>query len=141
MADNLGSFNILLVEDNAGDVFMVREALDEAGFSHVLNVVNDGYAAMELLHEESGTGRPRLDLIILDLNLPGISGRQVMSEIQSHPSMRVLPVAILTTSRSEAGIVAEFPQLRSTFAAKTPDFRRLVEIIHRFRDFAQNRPV
>jgi chemotaxis family two-component system response regulator Rcp1 len=77
------------------------------------------------------------DLVILDLNLPGKTGRQIMAEMEVAAELRALPVAVLTTSHNESGIGKEFPGLRSTFAAKTPDFRQLVEIIERFKEFAK----
>ena len=127
---------ILLVEDNAGDVFMLKEALEEAGFPHVLHVVNDGNAAMDFLREQAAGGQNWPDLVILDLNLPGKSGRQIMAEMQGEPTLTVLPVAVLSTSQSEYEIGGDFPRLRCTFAAKTPDFRQLVEIVQHFKAFA-----
>ena len=131
-----GQLDILLVEDNAGDVFMVREALEEAAFPHVLHVVNDGQAALDYLRQQAGPAGQWPDLIVLDLNLPGKTGREVMAEMQAEPELKALPVAVLTTSRSESQIGRDFPALRSTFAAKTPDFQQLVEIVRRFREFA-----
>lgn len=128
---------ILLVEDNAGDVYLVREALEEAGFPHVLRVVRDGGAALDLLRQQAAEDPAWPDLVILDLNLPGKNGRQVMEAMQDEPRLTGVPVAVLSSSHAESQIGSEFPQLRSTFAAKTPDFRQLVEIIHRFREFAK----
>jgi chemotaxis family two-component system response regulator Rcp1 len=127
---------ILLVEDNAGDVYMIREALEEAGFPHSLHIVSDGNQAMDFLREQAASGATWPDLMILDLNLPGKTGREVMAEMQLEPVLKKLPVAVLSTSRSESHISRDFPQLRSTFAAKTPDFRQLVDLILHFRDFA-----
>jgi CheY-like chemotaxis protein len=128
--------DILLVEDNAGDVFMVREALEEAAFPHVLHVVNDGQAAMDYLRRQAAEGGQWPDLVVLDLNLPGKTGREVMAEMQAEPDLKAVPVAVLTTSRSESQIGRDFPALRSTFASKTPDFQQLVAIVRRFREFA-----
>jgi chemotaxis family two-component system response regulator Rcp1 len=127
---------ILLVEDNAGDVYLVREALEEAGFPHILHVACDGYEAIDFLHAQAAGGDAWPDLMILDLNLPGKNGREVMAEMQIEPALKRLPVAVLSTSRSECHIGRDFPQLRSTFAAKTPDFKDLVDIVRRFKDFA-----
>ena len=127
---------ILLVEDNAGDVFLVREALEAAGFPHVLHVVNEGTAAMDFLRGQASSGGLLPDLVILDLNLPGKNGRQVMAEMEATPGLKDLPVAVLSTSRGERDIGREFQQLRSTFAAKTPSFQQLVEIIKEFKEFA-----
>jgi CheY-like chemotaxis protein len=127
---------ILLVEDNAADVYLVREALVATGVPNALHVVRDGVAAMEFLRQAVAGSEPP-DLVILDLNLPRKSGREVMAEIEASPELRDLPVAVLSTSHFENEIGKEFPLLRSTFAAKTPDFRELVEILRRFRDFAR----
>jgi CheY-like chemotaxis protein len=131
---------ILLVEDNMGDVLLFREAAEAAGLKHELRVVGDGLTAMEVILRYAGPDQPaRPDLIVLDLNLPGRSGREVLQEMAHLPALRTLPVAVLTTSSSEAGIAADFPELRVDFAAKTPHFRELVEIIHRFARFATGR--
>jgi CheY-like chemotaxis protein len=136
LGETESGLDILLVEDNAGDVFMVREALEEADFPHVLHVVNDGQAAMDYLRHQAAEGGRWPDLVVLDLNLPGKTGREVMAEMQAEPGLKVLPVAVLTTSPSESQIGRDFPALRSTFAPKTPDFRQLVATIRRFREFA-----
>ncbi|MBP7149057.1 MAG: response regulator [Acidobacteria bacterium] len=126
---------ILLVEDNPGDVYLVREALAETGIAHRLHRVEDGQSAIEFLEENRHNGMP--DLVILDLNLPRKNGRQVLAEMQRSDRLRDIPVAVFTTSRSEIGIVREFPLIRSTFAAKTADFGELVEIMRQFQEFAR----
>jgi len=137
MADVRAMLSILLVEDNLGDVFLVREALREAGFPHVLHVVRDGDAALAFLRAQPAEGeQAKPDLIILDLNLPGKNGRQVLAEMQGEPRLRDLPVAVLSTSHSESNVGKDFPSIRSTFAAKTPSFRKLVEIVRQFNEFA-----
>ena len=131
------TLTILLVEDNKGDVLLFREAAEAAGLKHELHVVADGLTAMEVIHRYAGPDKPdRPDLIVLDLNLPGRSGREVLEEMATVPALRALPVAVLTTSNTESGIAADFPQLKVDFAAKTPHFADLVEIVHRFARFA-----
>ncbi len=130
------TFVIVIVEDNPGDVVLVQEALSEAAFPHLLHVVRNGTDAVNVIRKIGADTGGGPDLVILDLNLPGKTGRQVMAEMEEAPDLRALPVAVLTTSRSEGGIGAEFPRLRSTFAAKTPDFRQLIEIVRRFKEFA-----
>jgi len=127
---------IVHVEDNPSDVFMVREALEEADIPHTLRVVENGALALGFLRRACADGG-RPDLVILDLNLPAMSGREILAGIAADPELRALPVAILTTSREESGIGREFPGLRTTFAAKTPDYRELAGIVWRFRDFAR----
>jgi CheY-like chemotaxis protein len=131
------TLEIVIVEDNAGDVLLVREALEEAGFAHALTVVASGSGAVEALRRSrAGAGRGP-DLVIMDLNLPGRSGRQIMAEMQEAPDLRSLPVAVFTTSPSEIVITGEFPGLHVTFAAKTPHFGELVDIMKRFGEFAR----
>lgn len=127
---------IVLVEDNPGDVLMVREALETADFPYDLQVVRNGAVALAALRDACAREGGGPDLVILDLNLPGKTGRQIMAEMETDADLRALPVAILTTSRGESGIGLEFPGLRTSFAAKTPDFRQLVEIVRCFKDFA-----
>jgi CheY-like chemotaxis protein len=130
---------ILLVEDNKGDVLLFREAAEAAGLKHELHVVYDGLTAVEVIQQYAGPDHaPRPDLIVLDLNLPGRTGREVLQEMTNLPTLHALPVAVLTTSNSESGIAADFPELRVDFAAKTPHFNDLVEIVNRFARFAQN---
>ena len=93
---------ILMVEDNRGDVVLVREALKKAGLAHRLNVVPDGVEAMEYLRRQgkhAEAGRP--DLIVLDLKLPRKSGREVLDDILPDSSLRDIPLVILSSSRSE----------------------------------------
>ena len=130
------TFVIVIVEDNPGDVVLVQEALEEAAFPHALHVVSNGTDAVECMRKVRADAGCGPDLVILDLNLPGKTGRQIMAEMEASEDLRALPVAVLTTSRSERGIGSEFPHLRSTFAAKTPEFAQLVDIVRRFREFA-----
>lgn len=125
-----------MVEDNPGDVLLAQEALEEGGISCLLAVLNNGSVALDYLRECVKEGGSLPDLVILDLDLPGKDGRAIMSEIQADQDLKQLPVAILTTSHSDRDISREFPQLRSTFAAKTADFQELVAIMCRFNHFA-----
>ncbi|MGA2265127.1 MAG: response regulator [Phycisphaerae bacterium] len=131
---------VLLVEDNAGDVYMVREALEEAGCSYDLHVVDTGIKAMDFLYRRGQfSGSPRPDLVILDLNLPGKPGQEVMAEMEASPELKDVPVAVLTTSRSSSDICQRYPGLRSMFAAKTPLTHELIDIMKRFDRFARSR--
>lgn len=135
---SIGNLVILLVEDNPGDVFMVREALEEAGIGYSLHVVSDGFKAMQFLRRQSDfSTAPRPDLVILDLNLPGKHGREVMAEMQADRNLAVLPVAVFTTSVSESGICRQYPGLRGMFAVKTPDAEELVGLVRQFENFAR----
>jgi len=138
MTKSAANLVILLVEDNPGDVFMVREALDDAGAIHQVHVVNNGIEAMNfLLRRGPHASAPRPDLVVLDLNLPAKPGREILAEMAASPEIRDVPVAVLTSSRSERDICEAFPTLRATFAVKTPDHRELVGILDRFVQFAR----
>jgi two-component system response regulator len=139
-ASSCAELVILLVEDNPGDVFMIREALEDAGIGHCLHVVSDGFQAMAFLRRQSQYAQaPRPDLVILDLNLPGKHGREVMGEMQADKDLVVLPVAVFTTSLSESGICGQYPGLRGMFAVKTPDADELIVLVREFESFARRR--
>src|SRR5947209_18438395 len=96
---------VLLVEDNPGDVRMTVEAFKGFKAENNLHVVEDGVEAMEFLRKESDyTGAPRPDLILLDLNLPRKDGREVLEEIKQDPDLRRIPVVVLTTSEAQTDV-------------------------------------
>ena len=100
---------VLLVEDDAGDELMTREAFAEHKISNRLHVVRDGQEALDFLFRGGApTGAPRVDLILLDLNLPKYDGRQVLERIRSDPDLTHVPVVILTTSASEEDILRSY---------------------------------
>jgi CheY-like chemotaxis protein len=133
------ALTVLLVEDNAGDVYMIREAMGEAGLSYDLHVVDTGIKAIDYLrHRGQFSVAPHPDLVILDLNLPAKTGQEVMAEMESSPELSEVPVAVLTTSKSEKDISRRYPGLRSVFAAKTPVVQELVAIVKRFDEFVRS---
>ncbi len=128
---------ILMVEDNAGDVYMFREAMEESGISAELLVVHTGIEALDFLHRRGNyASAPDPDLIILDLNLPAKQGTEVLAEMETTVSLKGLPVAVFTTSQSEADICGNYPGLKCMFALKTASVHELVEIIRSFERFA-----
>ncbi len=131
------ALKILLIEDNRGDVVMFREALESAGIPHELDVIQDAPAAAASLRRCGRGETPCPDLVVLDLNLPGGTGREILTETTGFPAMRTLPIAILTTSELDRDIVDEFPDLRLDFATKTPHYDELVAIVRRFCRFAR----
>jgi chemotaxis family two-component system response regulator Rcp1 len=126
---------VLLVEDNLGDVFLVREALEQLGLDVQFRTVPDGETAMDILRLP-GTRRP--DVIILDLNLPLKHGREVLAELDADPALRHIPVAILTTSTSEDDAALRLTRDNCLFFAKTPDLRELMNILTQIHDFARS---
>ena len=126
---------ILLVEDSRGDVRLIREALRTANFPHHLNVVEDGEAAMSYLKGSADNVEGfRPDIMILDLNLPRRSGLSVLEEVKETPSLRRLPVIVLTTSQSEDDIAACYDRHANCYITKPFDMDSFVEIVGRIRD-------
>ena len=131
-----GPANILLVEDNPSDVYLTEVALQEASITSNLHVVEDGDKAMAFLRREGAFGAaPRPDLILLDLNLPGKDGRQLLSELKSDESLRRIPVIVLTTSTADSDVTTCYDLHCNCYITKPVDFdhfERVVREIERF---------
>jgi CheY-like chemotaxis protein len=127
---------ILLVEDDPGDVLMAREALEEGKVANRLAVVNDGEEAMAYLRAEGANAdRVRPDLVLLDLNLPRKDGREVLAEIKSDPALRSIPVVVLTTSKAEEDILRSYDLHANAYVTKPVDFDRFIEVVRQIDDF------
>ena len=127
---------ILLVEDNPGDVRLIQEALREAKSRHQLRIVRDGVEAMTYLRKLTpyvASARP--DLIMLDLNLPKKDGREVLSEIKSDPELRRIPVVVLTTSDAPSDIITSYDLFANCYVAKPASLSQLVSTIHAIERF------
>jgi CheY-like chemotaxis protein len=130
---------VLLVEDNVSDVVLMEEAIGVAGLRLDLNVVGDGIEAMDYLYRRDGFTRAlRPDMMVLDLNMPRKNGREVMQELSESQELRMLPVAILTTSASESHLPEEYPSLRCRFFTKSCDFKDLVQTVRDINDFGRS---
>ena len=130
------SIEILLVEDNPADVRLTQEALKEAKVRNNLHVVEDGVAAMEFLQREgqyANVGRP--DLILLDLNLPKKDGREVLEEIKQDPSLKRIPVVVLTTSQAEEDILRTYDLHANCYVTKPVDLDQFITIVRSIEDF------
>ena len=127
---------LLLVEDNPGDVRLTQEALKESSMNVNLNVAKDGVEALDFLYHKGPFGdAPRPDLILLDLNLPRKSGREVLSEIKSDPKLKRIPVLVMTTSRAEQDIQRAYQLNANCYITKPmdlDDFLRTVRAIEEF---------
>ncbi|MGO8744945.1 MAG: response regulator [Thermoguttaceae bacterium] len=127
---------ILLVEDNPGDVDLTREALEGAKVRNRLHVAEDGEAAVEFLYQRGEfVGRPRPDLILLDLNLPKKDGRQVLREIKADPTLAEIPVVILTTSEAEEDILRSYQLHANCFITKPVNFKQFLNVVKAIEDF------
>jgi len=127
---------VLLVEDNPGDTRLTLEAIRDCDLPLNLTVVRDGFEAMAFLHREgrySTVERPAL--ILLDLNLPGKGGREVLAEIKGDPELRRIPVVVLTTSQSEDDIAAAYRLHANCYIRKPADTNQLSGIVKGIEDF------
>ena len=125
--------DILLIEDNAGDVRLAQEALRETRIAHSVRVARDGEEAVTLLNGDESGYRP--DLIILDLNLPRKDGREVLKEVKGHPDLQDIPVVVLTTSTSEDDIRIAYQLRANCFITKGSDWDRSCEVIRSIHGF------
>ena len=133
------SINILVCEDNLGDVYIIRNSLQNSLTKYNLDHVANGEAAMNYLNRTGAyesVSRP--DLILLDLNLPKKPGFEVLREVKTHPDLKVIPVVILTSSKSEQDIVKSYELYSSGFVTKPSDFDEFVSAIHKIENFWLN---
>ena len=130
------AMQVLLVEDNPGDVRLTREALKDAKVHLELNVVPDGVEAMEFLNRVGSYAEsPRPDLVLLDLNLPRKDGREVLAEIKSDPALQTIPVVVLTTSASEADILRTYMLHANCYISKPVDMEGFLTVVRSIDDF------
>jgi CheY-like chemotaxis protein len=131
-----GPIEILLVEDNPGDVRLTVEALKEGRFANLINVAADGFEAMEFLRREGKyANAPRPDLILLDLNLPKKNGREVLAEIKADSDLKRIPVVVLTSSQAEKDIVATYNLHANCYITKPVDFEQFISVVRSIEDF------
>lgn len=127
---------ILLVEDSLADVRLMQEVLRETGLPHRLVVAGDGEQALRVLRREGEyANQVRPDIVLLDLNLPGIDGREVLREIKQDPSMRRIPVLVLSTSTAESDIVASYDAHANCYLSKPVDLADFFRLAEALRDF------
>lgn len=127
---------ILLVEDDPGDVLMAREALAEGKVANHLAVVGDGVEAMAYLRAEGEYAeRPRPDLVLLDLNLPRKGGLEVLEELKADDDLKRIPVVVLTTSDAERDIIVSYDHYANAYIKKPVDFDQFVSVVRQIDDF------
>ena len=127
---------ILLVEDNPGDVRLTQEALKESKVTNNLSVAEDGVEALAFLKREGKyADAPRPDLLLLDLNLPKKDGRELLEEIKANENLRRIPVVVLTTSKAEEDIVRMYNQHANCYITKPIDFDQFIEVIKSIENF------
>ena len=127
---------ILLVEDNLGDVRLAEEALKEGKVSNNLSVVGDGTEALVFLRREGRyADATRPDLILLDLNLPKMDGRQVLAEIKQDPHLKRIPVVILTSSAAEQDILKAYDLHANCYISKPVDLEQFIKVVKSIENF------
>lgn len=127
---------ILLVEDNPGDVRLTREALKEGKIHNRLHVAADGVEALAFLRRQGAHARAvKPDLILLDLNLPRKNGLEVLQELKADEALRRIPVVILTTSSAEKDVVASYDLHANCFVTKPVDIEQFITVVKSVEDF------
>jgi chemotaxis family two-component system response regulator Rcp1 len=131
-------FHILLIDDSQADVKIIERALLEAKVQHRLTAIQDGARALDYLkrlHDPAVPADREPDLILLDLNLPGVDGTQILTEIKNDPFLRSIPVVILSTSRREEDIIATYQAGANTFIQKPSEFPRYRDLVITLRAY------
>ena len=131
-----GCIQVLLVEDNPGDVRLTKEALKEGKLLNQLTVVGDGVEALSFLRRQGiYADAPQPELILLDLNLPKKDGREVLAEIKADPNLRRIPVVVLTTSSSEEDILKIYDLHANCYITKPVDLEQFMGVVKSIEDF------
>ena len=128
--------DVLLVEDDPGDVQLTREAFEHHRIRNQLHVVTDGEQALQFLHRTGEyAGAPRPGLVLLDLNLPRRDGLEVLAELKQDPGLRVIPVVILTTSQSDDDIMRSYALHANAYVSKPVDVERFMDELRQIDNF------
>jgi CheY-like chemotaxis protein len=136
VTEPITEIDVLLVEDDAGDVLMTQEAFEHHKLRNQLHVVSDGVEALSFLRREGEfADAPRPGLILLDLNLPRKDGREVLEEVKNDESLRSIPIVVLTTSQAEEDILRSYNLHANAYVAKPVDFERFIDVIRQIDDF------
>jgi len=133
---SVDEIDILLVEDDPGDVVLTKEALNGSKLTNVVHVAENGEQAMRFLRREAPyEDAPRPDLILLDLNLPRMDGREVLAAIKDDPQLRRIPVVVLTTSEAEEDILRSYDLHANAYVTKPVHFDRFMDVVRQVDEF------
>jgi CheY-like chemotaxis protein len=130
------AIEVLLVEDDPGDVLLIQEAFADNKVRNRLHSVSDGVDALRFLRREGEyADAPRPDLILLDLNLPRKDGREVLAEVKTDERLRQIPVVVLTTSKLEEDVLRSYQLHANAYVTKPVDFDRFIEVVRQIDEF------
>jgi CheY-like chemotaxis protein len=136
MTTPLQPIEVLLVEDDPGDELMTREAFEENRIGNRLHVARDGEEALDFLYQRGEHAEaPRMDLILLDLNLPKYDGRQVLQTLKSDPDLQHIPVVVLTTSSAQEDILGSYKLHANAYVTKPVDLDQYVNAVRQIDEF------
>jgi CheY-like chemotaxis protein len=136
MTERLHTIEVLLVEDDPGDVLLTKEAFADNKVKNNLNIVSDGEEAVAYLRrQEPFAEASRPDLVLLDLNLPRKDGREVLKDIKADPDLRSIPVVVLTTSEADEDILHSYDLHANAYVTKPVDFDSFIRIVRQIDDF------
>jgi CheY-like chemotaxis protein len=134
--DRPDPIEVLLVEDDPGDVLLIREAFEDNKVANSLHVVADGVEALAFMRQEGVHAEaPRPDLVLLDLNLPRKDGREVLAEVKSDSALRTIPVVVLTTSQAEEDVLRSYDLHANAYVTKPVDFDRFIGVVRQIDQF------
>lgn len=129
------AIHILLVEDNEGDIVLTKEALSDAKIKNKVSVAKDGEEAIRFVNAGLIEGGLLPDLILLDINLPKVDGKEVLYYLKNNPSLKKIPVVMLTTSSSELDVIDSYNNYANCFITKPVDFNRFSKVVRMIEDF------
>jgi CheY-like chemotaxis protein len=136
MPQKVEVIDVLLVEDDPGDVLLIQEAFADNKLRNQLHHVSDGVEALAFLRREDGyRDVPRPDLVLLDLNLPRKDGREVLAEVKSDEALQHIPVVVLTTSKAEEDVLRSYKLHANAYVTKPVDFDRFIEVVRQIDEF------
>jgi CheY-like chemotaxis protein len=134
--DTPAPIEVLLVEDDPGDVLLIREAFADNKVANRLHVVSDGVEALAFMRREGEHADvPRPDLVLLDLNLPRMDGREVLAEVKGDEALRTIPVVVLTTSAAEEDVLRSYDLHANAYVTKPVDFDRFIGVVRQIDQF------
>jgi len=136
LPEHLREIDVLLVEDDPGDVLLIKEAFADNKVRNRLHVVSDGVEAIEFLRKLEGhADAPTPDLVLLDLNLPRKDGREVLAEVKADEDLRQIPIVVLTTSKAEEDVLRSYKLHANAYVTKPVDFDRFIEVVRQIDEF------